>query len=335
MKGGRPLWFLLAVIGGWGMIRGLALYRDYLDRYRDRGTHPPVVSTGTGRSSPPAGAMPVLVATRSSRLPHRSVARGFRRPARSSHPVSVAPGHPPGTTAVPVAVVSIPKEAGTPAFAPVAILTPPSRRARLAGSIWLIARDGGAADSPGSQLGGSQAGIRVTYAIGANPRLALSARLSAPLSGPGREAAIGLDWQPTRAPLHIVAERRLALDGGRAGTIVGVIGGFGPREMAPGVLVEGYAQGGAVLRERADTFADGALRAAHPLAAIGAVRIDGGGGIWGGVQRGAGRLDIGPSLGLVAPLAGRSLRLAVDWRQRVAGPSRPGSGPALSIGTDF
>jgi len=53
------------------------------------------------------------------------------------------------------------------------------------------------------------------------------------------------------------------------------------------------------------------------------------------VQRGAARLDIGPSLGLALPLGTRTLRLAADWRQRIAGPSRPNSGPALSLGTDF
>ncbi|WP_204317143.1 hypothetical protein, partial [Klebsiella aerogenes] len=29
------------------------------------------------------------------------------------------------------------------------------------------------------------------------------------------------------------------------------------------------------------------------------------------------------------------LRIALDWRQRVAGEARPGSGPALTLGADF
>jgi hypothetical protein len=29
------------------------------------------------------------------------------------------------------------------------------------------------------------------------------------------------------------------------------------------------------------------------------------------------------------------VRLSIDWRQRIAGRARPGSGPALSIGSDF
>jgi hypothetical protein len=29
------------------------------------------------------------------------------------------------------------------------------------------------------------------------------------------------------------------------------------------------------------------------------------------------------------------LRLGAEWRQRVAGKAKPGSGPALSLGADF
>jgi len=335
VKGGRPLWFLLAVIGGWGTLRGIALYRDHRDWVPNRAPHPPAVSIAAAPLWPRARAIPLFAASSPYRLAFGAVPRRYPCPSRSLQPAFVTAGHRRGAAMPRVAITPMPEDVHAPASAPPAILTLPSRRSRLAGSAWLIARAGGAIALPGSQLGASQTGLRVTYAIRANRRLALSARLSAPLSGPGREAAIGVDWQPTRAPLHLVVERRFALDGGRGGTMVGAIGGFGPREMAPGVVLEGYAQAGAVLRARADAFADGALRAAHPFAAIGAMRIDGGGGIWGGVQRGAGRLDIGPSLGLAMPLGGRTFRLTADWRQRIAGPSRPDSGPALSIGTDF
>ncbi|MCP3734146.1 hypothetical protein M9979_04550 [Sphingomonas sp. RP10(2022)] len=219
-----------------------------------------------------------------------------------------------------------------PAVQPPPIAQGPSR---WAGSAWLIARGGNVASVTSGQLGGSQAGVRLTYALGAARRVALAARVSAPLSGRGREAAIGLDWQPMRAPIHIVAEQRIALDGGRGGPMVGVIAGFGPTRIAPALTLEGYGQAGLIDRGQTEAFADGALRAAHPLGALGAVRIDIGAGIWGGAQRGATRLDLGPSLGIVVPVGKRRLRLTADWRQRVAGAARPDSGPALSIGTDF
>ncbi|MDF7777793.1 hypothetical protein P1X14_21235, partial [Sphingomonas sp. AOB5] len=65
------------------------------------------------------------------------------------------------------------------------------------------------------------------------------------------------------------------------------------------------------------------------------VRLSLGGGIWGAAQRDAQRLDIGPSAALAVPVAGQNLRIALDWRQRVAGDARPGSGLALTIGSDF
>lgn len=48
------------------------------------------------------------------------------------------------------------------------------------------------------------------------------------------------------------------------------------------------------------------------MAAIGPATLDIGAGAWGGAQRGAERLDFGPTLGVAAPVAGRTLRLAVD-----------------------
>ncbi|MEA1083665.1 hypothetical protein SFC76_05275 [Sphingomonas sp. CD22] len=205
---------------------------------------------------------------------------------------------------------------------------------RVAGSGWLIVRAGGEASVPASQIGGSQAGLRLTYPLDSAQHVALSARVSAPLAGTGKEIALGIDWQPTRAPLHILAEQRLAVDGGASGPMLGLVGGFGPTPVRRDLVLEGYGQSGVVVRRGGGFFADGALRAARPLGAIRRVTIDAGAGLWGGVQPGAGRLDIGPTIGLVLPLEPR-MRLVADWRQRVAGPSRPGSGPALSLGTGW
>jgi hypothetical protein len=136
-------------------------------------------------------------------------------------------------------------------------------------------------------------------------------------------------------PIHLLAERRIALDGGHGGTMLGLVGGYGPAPIAGAVTVEGYGQAGLIARDDTDAFVDGALRLAHPVMRRGKARLDVGVGAWGGAQRGAARLDIGPSLGLVVPVANHSLRLTADWRQRIAGDARPDSGPALSIGTDF
>ena len=188
--------------------------------------------------------------------------------------------------------------------------------------------------APVSQLGGAQAGVRLSYALDAARRLALTARVSTPLQGPGRELGLGVAWRPTRAPVTLIAEQRVSLDGERGGPALFAVAGLNPTPVAAGFRVEAYGEAGAVKRDRILMFADGAARLAHPLNK-GPLRLDFGVGAWGGAQTGATRLDIGPSLGASLPVAHRSLRLTLDWRERVAGGAKPGSGPALTLGTDF
>ena len=207
--------------------------------------------------------------------------------------------------------------------------------ARFAGSAWLLTRGGSRGTLLGGQIGGSQAGARITYALGDSRRLALAARVATPLSGRGREAAVGIEWQPTRAPVRLVAEQRVSLDGGRGGPTLMAIGGIGPTPLAAGFRLESYAQVGVIARDGVEAFADGAARVTRPITTVGGATLDLGVGSWGAAQRGAARLDIGPSLGLAVPVGRRSLRLTLDYRERVAGHARPGSGVALSIGSDF
>ncbi|TPG14191.1 hypothetical protein EAH87_16630 [Sphingomonas koreensis] len=219
-------------------------------------------------------------------------------------------------------------------FAPPASLA--ARPSRWSGSAWLVARGGGAgrgAGFGGGQLGGSQAGLRIAYSL--KRKLAAVARLTTPLEGKGRELAIGIDWQPTRLPLRLIAEQRIVLDGGKGGPAVGLVGGIGPAAIGGGFDLEAYGQAGAIDRHSLEGFADGAARVTRRLATIGRARIDVGGGAWGGAQRGAARLDIGPSAVLALPVGRVPARLMLDWRQRIAGGARPGSGPALTLATDF
>jgi hypothetical protein len=233
-----------------------------------------------------------------------------------------------------------------PVAAPALAMTPPLPGARAApsavgsrwsGSAWLLLR-GGQGIAPGlsgGQLGGAQAGIRVAYTLDKPRRLAIVARVATPLKGIGREVSLGIEWQPTHLPLKLVAEQRVALDHGHGGPALGVIGGTGPAPLAAGFDLATYGQAGAVHRDRLEPFAEGAARISHTMVHSGQFRIDLGAGIWGGAQREAARLDIGPSLGATIPLGNRSLRLSLDWRERVAGHARPGSGAALTLGSDF
>lgn len=221
-------------------------------------------------------------------------------------------------------------------LAPALFPPAPQRRAgpvadRWSASAWVTARPGsGLAVAPGGQLGGSQAGVRLAYLLDPKRRIALFGRLVTPLSGPGREATLGIEWQPTRAPVRLVAEQRFAVDGGKGGPGVGMVGGL-DRDIA-GFRLESYGQAGAIRRDRIEPYADGAARATRR---IGHSRIGLGVGLWGAAQRDAARFDIGPSATLAVPVAGHDFRFALDWRQRVAGAARPGSGVALTLGSDF
>ncbi|HEY0624462.1 MAG TPA: hypothetical protein VGD28_15435, partial [Sphingomonas sp.] len=179
-----------------------------------------------------------------------------------------------------------------------------------------------------------QAGLRIAYHPGSG-RIALFARLTAPLAGRGSEAAAGIEWQPMAAPVRIVAEYRAGLGGVPGGPAVGVVASAYAVPLPLDFSLEAYGQAGAVARARIDPFADGALRVTRQVATAGGTRIDVGAGAWGAAQRGAARLDIGPSAVASVPLGDSALRVALDWRERVAGDARPGSGPALSVGADF
>jgi hypothetical protein len=209
---------------------------------------------------------------------------------------------------------------------------------RWSGDAWLLVRGGGTR-GPGfgvGQLGGSQAGVRLAYLVDRRDRVALYGRVDTPLEGRGREIAAGVEWRPAASvPARLVAEERIPLDGGTAAPAVGAIAGLNPTPVAAGFGLEAYGQIGMIDRHGLAGFADGAARLVHHLARIGAARVDLGGGAWGGAQRGAARLDIGPSLGLAFRLGNLPARLTLDWRQRVAGTARPGSGLAVSLGTDF
>jgi hypothetical protein len=206
---------------------------------------------------------------------------------------------------------------------------------RWSGSAWLVARPGqGLGAAPGGQLGGSQLGVRLAWLLDPDKRIVAYARFTAPLAGPGREAAVGIEWQPGNLPARLLVEQRFGLDGNRGGTGIGVIAGI-DADLAPGFRLETYGQAGMILRGRLDPYADGAARATGQVASAGGTRLGLGGGAWGAAQRDAARLDVGPSATLSVPVAGQRIRVALDWRERVAGDARPGSGVALSLGSDF
>jgi hypothetical protein len=56
---------------------------------------------------------------------------------------------------------------------------------------------------------------------------------------------------------------------------------------------------------------------------------------WGAAQPGAARLDLGPRAALSLPHGPATVTAAIEYRVRVAGRARPGSGAAVTLSTGF
>ncbi len=223
----------------------------------------------------------------------------------------------------PPPLAGFPRQAASPASVP----------NRWSLSTWAFVRRGGAEQlAAAGTLGGSQIGARGTYAL--TDRLALSARLYSPVSRPrGAEAALGVEVQPLQAvPVRVLAERRQAIGrDGRSAFALLAHGGINEQPLLGPVLVDAYAQAGVVGLRSRDGFIDGAVRLG--LAVTDDVKL--GLGAWGAAQPGVSRLDLGPQASYRLPILEGRARLSAEWRVRVAGDARPGSGPALTLSTDF
>ena len=334
---GRPLRFIGVLVAGWIGLRTVMLWP-----HAEAAPDPARTGIPVGRASTVAAlAATHPVPTPADPIRFAAVWRGASIVA--AH-VGGAPHSmpPPPPFATPVGTPDGPPPpppliAGLPRSAPATTAAGTANASRLSGSFWLVARGGGGVTNAplGGQLGGAQAGVRLAYLLDRKHRLAAMARVTSPLGSGLREAAIGLEWQPTRLPVRIVAEQRIAMDGGKGGPAIELVGGFGPLPIGAGFRLESYAQAGAIHRDRTEGFVDGAAHLSHPIGALGPIPIDVGAGLWGGAQRGAERLDVGPSITATLPIANQRLRVSLDWRERVAGAARPGSGVALTLGADF
>ena len=207
-----------------------------------------------------------------------------------------------------------------------------ARLDRLQLSAWALLRGepGPSSLAAGGTLGGSQAGARLIYNV--SPLLAASLRSSSSVGGArGGEIAAGVRVTPFRTiPIALTAERRQAIGrtGGRSAFALFIEGGVYQRPMPMQFELDAYAQAGVVGIRRRDLFLDGGMTLTRPLFG----RFSAGFGMWGGVQPGLYRVDLGPR---VSMRVRNSMRVHLDWRQRVVGNARPGSGPAVTLAADF
>jgi hypothetical protein len=215
---------------------------------------------------------------------------------------------------------------------------------RWTGDSWLLLRNGSGDPITAGEpsYGRSQAGavLRYRLAPSSSHRPLAYVRTTRALSGPREaEVAAGVAARPLAGvPVRVAGEVRVSE--GAAGREVRPAG-FAVTELPPaklpfGILAETYLQAGYVGGRYATAFIDGQARADRHVASLGTSgELRAGGGIWGGAQKDAGRLDAGPSAAIGFRLGEARARVALDYRVRVAGRAAPKSGPALTISAGF
>jgi hypothetical protein len=182
----------------------------------------------------------------------------------------------------------------------------------------------------GGSLGASQAGARLTYNF--TRQIAASFRTSSDVGRRGGEIAAGVRVQPVIGiPVWLTAERRQrigSLGDGRNAFALFFEAGVYDRPMPARFQLNSYLQAGVVGVRTRDKFIDGALTLTRPVFK----QFSAGFGVWGGAQPGLYRVDAGPRITMRVR---GTMRVHFDWRQRLAGNARPGSGPAITLAGDF
>lgn len=348
---GQPLIVLGAVMLCWIGVRAAVLRTEF-----EAAAIPPLLRA----SAPGQSARVVLPGPVGTALPARSQAAGTTTAVAPAPGPAVPPRTPlppgPAGLAGPHHPASQPPPRSAGFVVPPAALPPPPAIAAIAAGRdgpparhwsadgWMLMRGGGGIAGAGPSVatyGASQVGAVLRYRLwpGDRHRLTTYLRVSAALGGSGeREAALGLAARPLAAlPVVIAAEGRVGRLSGRtvARPAVMAVTELAPIAVAKSARAEFYLQGGYVGGLGATPFIDGQLRADRRIARLGPAELRGGGGIWGGAQQGAERLDIGPAASLQVSQGRAAMRLGIDWRFRLAGSAAPASGPALTISAGF
>ena len=220
----------------------------------------------------------------------------------------------------------------------------PEKRSRWSSYFWLHTRENtGNTSSNFGQLsqpiyGGSQAGARLSYRLSHDNQkyVGLYARASTAIAAPGQEElAIGITLQPLNTKeISVNIEHRERKDGQSSNSAF-LVYNPNPKPIAINTRLETYIAAGYVSGGKEQYFADGyaAIQKTALEARDGNLSV--GGGIWAATQKNVSRVDIGPSANINLHIGGMPSRIAIDWRQRIAGNAAPGSGLALTFSTGF
>ncbi len=308
---------------------------------------PLALSPGAGAAAMPSRVLPfaaVGLPARSRSKPQLAAAHELLR----GDPDMVLPANP--GWAVWGAAAPVLPLTGTRRAQPDAAAPPAATNGRWFLDAWTFWRQGSDA-APISQgrvpiYGASQSGAVLQFRLAPgsrhDPRLyARAYRALVPLGE--QEAALGASLRPlARLPLRLAAEARYT-DGPFSSNLRPAA--YAVSELAPIALplstrLEAYAQAGWVGGPGATAFADGQASVTRDIRQLteltgNAVRFSFGAAAWGGAQKGAERVDIGPTLRFDMTVGKVPARLSVDWRQQVAGDAAPDSGLAATLSTQF
>ena len=189
--------------------------------------------------------------------------------------------------------------------------------------------------------GGSQAGAVLRYHLAPQSAHSPIAYLRASQAMGGirqNEAALGFGIRPLAPlPVMVAGEGRVFNSLGRTSIRPAALAytELPPVKLPFGLRGDTYLQGGYVGGSFKTPFIDGLMRIDRGIASPGGTELRLGGGIWGGAQKGAQRLDVGPSASASVDLMGVPSRVSMDWRFRVMGEAEPKSGPAVTMSAGF
>ena len=351
---GQPLVAILAIILAWIVLRIVTL------AFGNDRVEPPVL---------PAGLKGILEPSRS--MPPPQIGQAFRKSSNSlegtahvarwskqehgavsdisfeDEPNEPLPSRlPPSISAAIPPLASAIQEGWEPLATRHKDQTSISLSDRLSGDAWFALRGRSAPGategiSPPS-YGGSQAGVVLRYALDPASKWqpTLFSRMVTTLrSARESDVAAGLSVRPiSAAPIALHAEARIS-DRASGTTIrpaAFLAGGINALPIAnTGGLARGYVQAGYVGGADATFFADGSLVIERPLLGEERFEVLAGTGAWGGAQRGAERLDLGPSVAMRFPIGDRTALIEAQYRFRLAGNAEPSNQPAITLSVGF
>ena len=244
---------------------------------------------------------------------------------------------------------TVPEERGARGLG--VLLLPPQPQSRAAptdrwsADAWLLVRQGGSgprlASVDPASYGSDQIGAVVRYSLAPGSALqpqAYARASKALVPGGESEAAAGASIGLARSfPLRVHGELRVTdrPAGSEVRPAAYIVTGLPRRQVGPMLEAESYLQAGYVGGDYATGFVDGRAVVETPVIRSARGRVAIGGGVWGGAQRDAARLDLGPTASVTLTTGRAILRGSVDYRLRVAGDAVPGDGLSVTLAASF